>query len=374
MPPSILLDLGHRRIGLISPPAGLSVTTERVGGYQAAFAELGHPLDEKLIVPGDFDIGAGAEAVRRLMQNRQKPTAIIASNDIAAFGAIAELHVMGLSVPKDVSVVGFDDIAFARVFQPGAHHHPATRLRAWPGGVPARHERKSSGRRTRRGRDLGRHIRRARIDGARSLAAPISKSGPPMDRHGTAKRAQGRGPMNYNLTRRTFLAGTAAAAALVAMPRAAMAQELKYKGELDVVGFVRTPPDQAWDALIKSFEAAHPGITVKETDYPSETYVSLFTAQQTAGQPADVLALNGQDLRRYATNGGARCWRLTAPKRISTASVRAPLPPARSMARPMACRSARSAAFRFSSTARCWPRPGRISPRAMPTCWRCATS
>lgn len=109
--------------------------------------------------------------------------------------------------------------------------------------------------------------------------------------------------MSYNLTRRTFLAGTAAAAALAAMPRTAMAQELKYKGELDVVGFVRTPPDQAWDALVKSFEAAHPGITVKETYYPSETYVSLFTAQQTAGQPADVLALNGQDLRRYATNG-----------------------------------------------------------------------
>jgi raffinose/stachyose/melibiose transport system substrate-binding protein len=109
--------------------------------------------------------------------------------------------------------------------------------------------------------------------------------------------------MTFNLKRRTFLAGAAATAVLAAMPRAAMAQDLTFKGELAVTGFVRTPPDQAWDALIKSFEAAHPGITVKETDYPSETFVSLFTAQQTAGQPVDVLALNGQDLRRYATNG-----------------------------------------------------------------------
>jgi raffinose/stachyose/melibiose transport system substrate-binding protein len=54
---------------------------------------------------------------------------------------------------------------------------------------------------------------------------------------------------------------------------------------------------------LKSFEAANSGITVKDTQYPSETFVSLFTAQQAAGKPADVLWLNGQDLRRYATNG-----------------------------------------------------------------------
>ena len=52
------------------------------------------------------------------MAKRQPPTAIIASNDIAAFGVIAELRTLGLSVPRDVSVVGFDDIAFAKVFQP----------------------------------------------------------------------------------------------------------------------------------------------------------------------------------------------------------------------------------------------------------------
>lgn len=113
-----LLGLGHRRIGMIAPPVGLSVTEERVGIFRAAFAEQGHPLDEQLIVPGDFDIEAGASGARTLMAMRHRPTAIIAANDLAAFGAISELHAMGLRVPDDVSVLGFDDIAFARVFQP----------------------------------------------------------------------------------------------------------------------------------------------------------------------------------------------------------------------------------------------------------------
>lgn len=109
--------------------------------------------------------------------------------------------------------------------------------------------------------------------------------------------------MTFSLSRRAFLAGTAATAVLAAAPRLAMADDLKFKGELAVTGLVSTPPDQAWDALIKSFEAANAGVTIKETDYPSETFVTLFTAQTTAGQPVDAVKLNGQDLRRYATNG-----------------------------------------------------------------------
>jgi raffinose/stachyose/melibiose transport system substrate-binding protein len=108
--------------------------------------------------------------------------------------------------------------------------------------------------------------------------------------------------MTTPISRRSVLIG-AAAATLAAMPRVTAAEDLKLKGELAITGLLRTPPDQAWAQLIKSFEAAHPGVTVKDTQYPSETFVALFTAQQAAGKPADVLALNGQDLRRYATNG-----------------------------------------------------------------------
>lgn len=113
-----LLALGHRRIGIISPPDGFAVTRERLASFRKAFSDLGHPIDDAMIVPGDFDIEAGSNGARVLMKRRDKPTAIIAANDLAAFGAIAQLSSMGLSVPNDVSVLGFDDIAFARVYQP----------------------------------------------------------------------------------------------------------------------------------------------------------------------------------------------------------------------------------------------------------------
>jgi LacI family repressor for deo operon, udp, cdd, tsx, nupC, and nupG len=113
-----LIELGHRRVGLISPRQGLSLSAERIGAFSQAFRELGYPLDDRLIVPGDFDIEGGAGALRLLMSMPQPPTAIIAANDVAAFGAISELSKLGLSVPEDVSVLGFDDIAFARVYQP----------------------------------------------------------------------------------------------------------------------------------------------------------------------------------------------------------------------------------------------------------------
>ncbi|MEO6014727.1 MAG: LacI family DNA-binding transcriptional regulator [Devosia sp.] len=113
-----IIDLGHRRIGIISPPEGFVVTRERLTAFKKAFADCGHPLDESLIVQGDFDIESGARGAKALMERRDKPTAIIAANDLAAFGAIAELSSQGLSVPDDVSVLGFDDIAFARVYQP----------------------------------------------------------------------------------------------------------------------------------------------------------------------------------------------------------------------------------------------------------------
>jgi len=113
-----LIAHGHRRIGIISPPEGLVVTQERLSAFRRAFAELGHPISDELIVAGDFEIGAGAAGARALMSMENRPTAIIAANDLAAFGAIAELSAMGLTVPQDVSVLGFDDIAFARVYQP----------------------------------------------------------------------------------------------------------------------------------------------------------------------------------------------------------------------------------------------------------------
>lgn len=113
-----LLAHGHRRIALITPEPGLAISDERLGSFKVAFAALGQPLDKRLIVPGTFHIETGAKAARRLMAVRQRPTAIIAANDLSAFGVISELNAMGIRVPDEVSVLGFDDVAFAKVFQP----------------------------------------------------------------------------------------------------------------------------------------------------------------------------------------------------------------------------------------------------------------
>ncbi len=113
-----LIDLGHRRIGMITPPEARAVGKERIEDFRTAFMTLGQPLDPALILSGGFDMEAGAAGAEQLMAMAEPPTAIIAANDLAAMGAIAWLQSHGRRVPDDVSVLGYDDIPFARVFQP----------------------------------------------------------------------------------------------------------------------------------------------------------------------------------------------------------------------------------------------------------------
>lgn len=109
------------------------------------------------------------------------------------------------------------------------------------------------------------------------------------------------------ITRRSYLLGSAALAGAAMTPllkvERARAAPLAYKGELTVVSLQRNPPDQAYKAIVSAFEAANPGVTVKTTEYPSERFVALLTASLAAGEPVDMLMLNGQDLRRYAVDG-----------------------------------------------------------------------
>jgi len=108
-----LLGLGHRRIGCITGPSYLTPSAERVEGYTEALQTAGVPLDEALIVNGDFLHESGYRATRQLLALPVPPTAIFACNDLMAVGAICALHEAGLGVPEDVSVVGYDDIPLA---------------------------------------------------------------------------------------------------------------------------------------------------------------------------------------------------------------------------------------------------------------------
>ena len=108
-----LLGLGHRRIGCITGPSYLTPSADRVAGYREALGAAGVPLDEALVVTGDFQHESGYRACRQLLALPEPPTAIFACNDLMAVGAICALHEAGLAVPDDVSVVGYDDIPLA---------------------------------------------------------------------------------------------------------------------------------------------------------------------------------------------------------------------------------------------------------------------
>lgn len=105
-----LLDLGHRRIGLIAGPVYASSSVGRVEGYRQALAESGVEIVPDLIIPSTFGIDSGADAAEQLMRRPDPPTAIFAVNDNTAIGALSTLSRMEIRVPGDVSLVGYNDI------------------------------------------------------------------------------------------------------------------------------------------------------------------------------------------------------------------------------------------------------------------------
>jgi LacI family transcriptional regulator, galactose operon repressor len=113
-----LLSLGHRRIAAVTGPAGWQATEDRRRGYYAALAGAGIPLRPELEVEGDFEISGGVAAGEALLDLRNPPTAIFAFNDLLAIGVMQALRARGLRVPEDVSVVGFDDLAYATIVTP----------------------------------------------------------------------------------------------------------------------------------------------------------------------------------------------------------------------------------------------------------------
>ncbi len=105
-----LLGLGHRRIGYIRGRAGLESSNRRLMGYQDALKQAGIPIDEALIALGDYTTESGIQLSRELLSLKDRPTAIFASNDQMAMGVYQVAEEMGLRIPEDLSVVGFDNI------------------------------------------------------------------------------------------------------------------------------------------------------------------------------------------------------------------------------------------------------------------------
>ena len=105
-----LLDLGHRRIGLVGGPGYASSAQNRRAGYVEALTEANLPVDESLIVGDSFSMAAGETAGRALLTRTDRPSAIFAVNDNTAIGVMAAAHALGLRIPEDLSLVGYNDI------------------------------------------------------------------------------------------------------------------------------------------------------------------------------------------------------------------------------------------------------------------------
>lgn len=113
-----LVTLGHTRIGYIAGPKGLKSTRERLEGFCEALEKHGCKLDSDMIARGAYTFESGMECTRTLLANSRPPTAIFASNDEMAVGVINTAQHMGLDVPGDLSVSGFDDSILASRIMP----------------------------------------------------------------------------------------------------------------------------------------------------------------------------------------------------------------------------------------------------------------
>ena len=105
-----LLRLGHKRIGYIGGRAELESSYRRLKGYRDGLEKVGISIDKKLIVPGDYTTETGVSGTRELLALENPPTAIFASNDQMAMGVFQVAEEMGIRIPEDLSVVGFDNI------------------------------------------------------------------------------------------------------------------------------------------------------------------------------------------------------------------------------------------------------------------------
>ncbi|HZQ89045.1 MAG TPA: LacI family DNA-binding transcriptional regulator [Gaiellaceae bacterium] len=114
-----LLGLAHRRIAAITGPAGWCATVDRLAGIHAALAEAGIEPRAAFEAEADFEVAGGRAAAVRLVTLPDRPTAIVAFNDNLAIGALQAARELGLALPADLSVVGFDDSEQAPLVTPG---------------------------------------------------------------------------------------------------------------------------------------------------------------------------------------------------------------------------------------------------------------
>ena len=113
-----LIGLGHRRIAHITGNPSIPTTQERIAGYRAALLKHGIQPDPAIILGRESNFASGVEFTRQLLDMDTPPTAIFTANNLLTLGSLETIHSRGLQIPKDVAIVGFDDMYWATSLNP----------------------------------------------------------------------------------------------------------------------------------------------------------------------------------------------------------------------------------------------------------------
>lgn len=113
-----LQSLGHREIGFITGPSSLSSASRRRGSWEAGMKQLRLPIRPGRVVVGDMRMEGGANAMRDLLAGSYRPTAVLATNDLMAVGALHAALSAGVRIPRDISLIGFDDLPVSSMVMP----------------------------------------------------------------------------------------------------------------------------------------------------------------------------------------------------------------------------------------------------------------
>ncbi|GAB2453444.1 LacI family DNA-binding transcriptional regulator [Conyzicola lurida] len=125
-----LIELGHSRIAAITGPDDMMCSHARLDGFRSAMNTAGLPVDESLVAYGDFHVDGGRENARAMLSAPDRPTAIFAGSDLQALGVLDAARSLGIAVPAELSVVGYDDLQLAQWSSPALTtvHQPLTRM------------------------------------------------------------------------------------------------------------------------------------------------------------------------------------------------------------------------------------------------------
>lgn len=113
-----LVNLGHKRIGIVCGIKGITTTEKRLSGYEKALRENGISTKRKLIFHGNSKEEGGIKGVKKLLNLESPPTAIFSTNNLMTLGIYEELYRQGIQVPEDIAIVGFDDMSWATALNP----------------------------------------------------------------------------------------------------------------------------------------------------------------------------------------------------------------------------------------------------------------